>query len=134
MITRTSVLVALATAGLLLAGCSKKDEGAATTAAPSAEAPVATATAAPTPTPVPTHAPPVTTTVVQNQSIDSCCGALASAAKSSKDPVAKAKLTTQAGVCSGIAPKVKSGATTRSAGLTQVKSGLAGTTIPPECN
>lgn len=134
MTTRTSVLLALATAGLLLVGCSKKEEGAATTAAASAEPPAATAAPTPTPAPVPTHAPPVTTTVVQNQSIDGCCGALANAAKSSKDPVAKGKLATQAGVCSGIAPKVKAGATTRASALTQVKSGLAGTTIPPECN
>jgi ABC-type transport system substrate-binding protein len=137
MILRSSVL-GLATAGLLLAACSKKDDASSTTAAASAAAPdtaaPAATTAAPTAAPVPTHVPPVTTTVVTNQSIDSCCNALANAGKSGKDAAAKQKAATAAGVCTGIAPKVKNGTVLRASALTQIKSGLVGTTVPPECN
>lgn len=135
MTTRLSVFVALASAGILLAGCAKKDDASATTAdsaaapVPSAPAPVTTA-----PAPVPTHVPPVTTTVVTNASIDSCCSALAAISKSGRDKATKDKAKMSAAVCSGIAPKVKNGTTPRAAALTQVKSGMVGATVPPECN
>jgi hypothetical protein len=135
---RLPVFVALAFAGVVLAGCPKKEEPQAIPV-PSASAPAPAASAADTaaataaPTPVPTHVAPPPTPVV-GQSIDSCCSALSAIAKSGRDAATKSKAAMAAGICVRIAPLVKSGQTSRSGGLTQVKSSLIGVTIPPECD
>jgi hypothetical protein len=66
-------------------------------------------------------------------SIDACCKALAAVEKSGKSAEAKTKAATAARICTGIDKLVKSGKTSRSSALTQVKSGLLGTSVPPEC-
>ena len=78
-------------------------------------------------------APNTVTAPVQQASIDSCCAALKAVAKSGKDKAAKQQAAQASAVCPGIAALVKSGTTSRSSGLTQVRSALVGTSVPSEC-
>lgn len=133
---------------LITIGC-KKDEEPASVPVPSASAPALItpppaasddadggAAAAPSDAPSanPTPQPVVTTTVpAKQESIDACCTALKAVAKSGKTATAKSKAASAAAVCPGIAKLVKSGTTTRSAGLSQIRSALTGFAVPGEC-
>jgi hypothetical protein len=96
------------------------DAPAADTAAPSAAV-----TAAPT--------PPVAVAPVNQQPIDACCSALASVSKSGRSPDTKSKAALGSKICSGIAPLVKSGKTTRVSALSTIRAQLSGIDIPAEC-
>lgn len=78
-------------------------------------------------TPVTTHTP------TKQESIDACCNALRSVQKSGKSAAAKAKAAQAAAICPGIAKLVKTGTTSRSAGLSQIRSALVGFDVPGEC-
>ena len=68
---------------------------------------------------------------VRNQSVDACCAALSSA--QSKDTTARIAERRAAQICAGVAGRVKSGETSRAAGLTLIRGSLAGAPIPPSC-
>ncbi len=142
-------MVALACASavvLSMSGCKKDDKEAESIPVPSSSAatPVAAnsgeaaaadsagaGTAAPQPVaPNPT---PVTTAKTGG-SIDACCAAIGGILKSGKDATAKGAAARAAAICPGIAARVKSGETSRAAGLTLIKGSLAGASIPPECH
>ena len=82
----------------------------------------------------PTSAVPTATGVqppVKNQSVDACCAALASA--QSKETAARVAERRAAQICAGVAGRVKSGETSRAAGLTLIRGSLAGAPTPPAC-
>ena len=148
---RASLIRVLAS-GLLLGcvivvGCKDKEDPA-TVPVPSGEP--ATTAAAPAPTTSTTEdpaasasasataaPPPVAGTGAavphKGESIDACCNALRAVAKSGKTSTAKAKAASAAAVCPGIAKLVKDGTTSRSAGLSQIRSALTGYDVPGEC-
>ena len=97
------------------------------------EDPDAGAPAASTPAATPQPGVAGTATAKKGESIDACCSALNAVAKSGKTALAKSKAASAAAVCPGIAKLVKDGTTSRSAGLTQIRSALTGFTVPPEC-
>ena len=100
--------------------------------APSAsEAPTAAATDAPSAAPQPVAS--TTNAPKKGESIDACCSALKSVAKSGKTAIAKSKAASATAVCPGVAKLVKDGSISRSAGLQQVRSALAGFDVPGEC-
>lgn len=66
-------------------------------------------------------------------SIDACCSALSAIKSSGKPATVKAKAAAAAAVCPGIASRVKSGETSRSAALTQIRSAMVGAEVPGEC-
>jgi hypothetical protein len=106
--------------------------------APATPAPGSAAVAAPTPPPAAAAAPasePAGGAATQGgATIAPCCKALSAIAlKSGKSADTKAKAGTAATVCSRIDKLVKSGKTSRSSALTQVKSGLVDVTVPDEC-
>lgn len=130
----------------IVTGCKKEEDPAtvpvpsATQAAPvpsdTAPDPAASASAAASASDAPTAAAPqaaVTATAKKGESIDACCSALKAVQKSGKTAIAKSKAASAAAVCPGIAKMVKDGTITRSAGLTQVRSALAGFDVPGEC-
>ncbi len=141
----------LALSAALVVGCKDKEDpatvpvptaNATTAAAAQTTAPAAAATDAPSGTPTggataptqpPTGAGPVTTTPQKNESIDACCSALNAVAKSGKSATAKSKAASAAAVCPGVAKLVKAGTTSRSAGLSQIRSALVGFDVPGEC-
>ncbi len=138
---RAFVLVSVA--ALSVMGCKKEAEPElitvssatpATVASDSAPAADTVASAeAPKPVPMPvTHT--TATAPVKGESIDACCAALSAVERSGRDAATKAKYRQAAAVCPGIAALVKSGKTQRGPGLAQVKSALAGTSAPAECN
>ncbi len=143
------LLMGLLLAGSLAAVSCKKSEDPATIPVPSSTAavvaptPTATATATEDPSGAPgasgapaTPQPVVTATntPTKHESIDACCSALAAISKSGKTAVAKSKAASAAAVCPGIAKLVKAGTTSRSAGLAQIRSALAGFDTPSECH
>ena len=66
-------------------------------------------------------------------SIDACCAALRSASAKERSKSSKAKRIKQAaGLCSSIAPLVRSGKTTRTTALRQVRA-FSGSATPPAC-
>ncbi len=89
-------------------------------------APTASASAAPT---TPPPAP-----VVTQPPIDGCCSALNSYGNSAKSKGDKDKYLQAAKICSGIAAKVKSGASQRSSALVTIRSQLSGVNVPPDCH
>jgi hypothetical protein len=105
------------------------------------EAPAASAAgSAATPTPpaatsaAPAPEPAAGAAAQGGATIAPCCKALSAIAlKSGKSADTKAKAGTAATVCNRIDKLVKSGKTSRSSALTQVKSGLIGVTVPDEC-
>jgi hypothetical protein len=74
---------------------------------------------------------PTVTTPVKGQSVDACCAALSSA--QSKDVKAKLAERRAAQICAGVAGRVKSGETSRAAGLNLIRGSLAGAPIPAAC-
>ena len=90
-----------------------------------AAAPSAAVTAAPT--------PPVAVAPVNQQPIDACCSALAAISKSGRAADTKSKAALGSKICSGIAPLVKAGKTTRTSGLSTIRAQLSGIDIPSEC-
>jgi hypothetical protein len=84
---------------------------------------------APTPGAVPTLTG--VQTPVKNQSVDACCAALSSA--QSKETAARVAERRAAQICAGVAGRVKSGETSRAAGLALIRGSLAGAPTPPAC-
>lgn len=135
---------------VVVTGCKKDEEEPASVPIPSA----ATATVAADPAPAPTEAPsadpsaaatdaPAATAAAQpavtapvakkGESIDACCSALRAVQKSGKTAIAKSRAAAAAGVCPGVAKLVKDGTVSRSAGLAQIRTSLAGFDAPAEC-
>jgi hypothetical protein len=158
MMRSTSALVLLVCGGLALSACGNKSETGGTTgaasaapvqaasAAPVASAePAASASAAPADTaaaapsgsasaaPADTGSAPPPVAGVPVQPIDSCCAALSAVGHSGRGRKAKNKASRAAEICPGIAALVRQGRSTRQAALTQIKSALVGSTVPPEC-
>ena len=135
----SSALILLISGSLLFAACKKSEDptpvplpsGATSAAAvPADTAPAAAATPA---TPV-AVTPPVAVAPVNTQPIDACCSALAAVSKSGRGGDAKSKAALASKICSGIAPLVKAGKTTRASALTTIKSQMIGVDVPPECH
>jgi hypothetical protein len=134
----SSALMLLVSGSLLFAACKKSEDptpvplpsGAASAAPVPADAPPASAA-----TPVATVVtPPVAVAPVNTQPIDSCCSALAAVGKSGRGADAKSKAALASKICSGIAPLVKAGKTTRASALTTIRSQMIGVDIPAECH
>jgi hypothetical protein len=145
MIRVPSALLLLVCGALLLPACKKPSDTSASdsaSAAPAASAPAAAATPAPPPpaaspatsaSAAPTPTPgPVSNLPLPGGSIDACCAALAAASRGRGPAAGRAKQAME--ICPGIAQLVRQGATSRAAGLTQVKSALTGGPIPAACN
>jgi len=138
-----SALVLLVCGSLALVACKKSEEP--------APVPVPTGSAAPTPVAndappasaaaadtsaaavVAPPPPPVAAAPVNAQPIDACCSALGAVSKSGRSADTKSKAALSAKICSGIAPLVKSGKTTRASALTTIRSQMSGAELPPEC-
>jgi hypothetical protein len=132
---RATALIALVAALSSLSGC-KKDADTEALPAPSASAPAPVATTDPGDAGAPADAappPPAVTSPQRGSSIDACCGALAAVKGSGKDAKTKASAARAAAICPGIAARVKSGETSRAAGLGLIKGSLSGVSIPGEC-
>ncbi len=134
-----SAVVLLVCGSLVFAACKKSEDpapvpvpsGAAAPTpvgndAPPASRAAASATAAPT-------APPVVAAPVNAQPIDGCCSALAAVGKSGRSADTKSKAATASKICSGIAPLVKAGKTSRASALTTIRSQMSGAELPAEC-
>lgn len=74
---------------------------------------------------------PATNTAADYKAIMNCCGALANAAK--KPGMKQNQYKSAAGVCGGIAQKVKSGAANAAAARTLIRAQLAGAPVPGGC-
>ncbi len=84
-------------------------------------------------TPASPAAPPAKVTRPAGASIDACCAALRSAKTRKQSNSGKTKRLQQAaGLCSSIAPMVKSGKTSRTTALRQVRA-FAGSAAPAAC-
>ena len=137
-----------------IVGCSKKEDEPVVLTMPSAAAvapvkatqdplpppqPVAAGSAAPdavpaVPAPEATTPPADAPKAAAPQPIDGCCSALAGMAKDAKvDSTTKSKATAAAGMCSAMAPLVKSGKGSRATALTQIRATMAGS-APAACN
>ena len=68
------------------------------------------------------------------EGIDKCCAALNAVHASGLGKETKQKSSAAASVCPGISKLVKAGTVARGAALTQVKSALAGASVPAACN
>ena len=131
-----SVLVLLVSGSLLFAACKKSED----------PTPVPLPTGAASPTPVPNEAPPAAvsaaavavappvTAPLNVQPLDACCSALAGVAKSGRGADAKSKAALASKICSGIAPLVKAGKTSRASALSTIKSQMVGAELPAECH
>ena len=126
---------------LVLAACKKSEDpapmpiptGAATPTPVGNEAPPSSAAAAVATTEPVAVAPPVAAAPVNQQPIDACCSALAAVGKSGRAADTKSKAALGSKICSGIAPLVKAGKTTRASALSTVRAQLSGIDIPSEC-
>lgn len=135
-----SALVLLISGSLLFAACKKSEDptpvpipsGAAAPTPVGNDAPPASAAAASAAPVVVT--PPVAVQPVNAQPIDACCSALASVSRSGRGADAKSKAALASKICSGIAPLVKAGKTTRASALTTIKSQMVGIDLPAECH
>ena len=129
---------------LVLLGACKKDESKADTVKDTS-ATQDTATAAPAPTPAPaasgsaspdggtdTATPSSATTAVHGYSLDACCSALQSQAKTAA-ATQKARAKQAAQLCQSIAGLVKDGRTSHAAAITQLRS-AAGGSLPGACH
>ena len=159
MIRSTSALVLIVCGGLALVACGSKEEGGATTGAAASAAPpataaataTATATAEPTASAAPAEtasaapeasgsaapadsaAPANTPTAAPSLPIEPCCAALDRVKGSGRSKGAKKKASQAATVCHKVAPLVRAGRSTRAQALTQVRSALTGSDVPPSC-
>ena len=133
----SSAVVLLVSGSLLFAACKKSEDptpvpvpsGAAAPTPVGSEAPSAAVASA-----VPVPVAPVVTAPVNVQPIDACCSALAAVSKSGRGNDAKGKAAVASKICSGIAPLVKAGKTTRASALTTIKSQMVGADLPAECH
>jgi hypothetical protein len=158
MIRRTSAAALFALTALALGACKGKEpepeavpvpsgtpaavtaDPAPTGAAPTGDAPMGDAAdggadasaATPTPQAAGGSDAPTPKTGGGGGSIDACCSAL-DKLRQSKNPNVKPKAAAAYSVCGGIAQRVKSGETSRSAALTQIRSAMVGTDVPGEC-
>lgn len=136
-----SAVVLLVCGSLLFAACKKSEDpapvpvpsGAASPTpvgndAPPASGAMATASA------VATVAPPPVAAPVNAQPIDGCCSALAAVGKSGRSADTKSKAALASKICSGIAPLVKAGKTSRASALTTIRSQMSGAEMPAECH
>ena len=132
----SSALMLLISGSLLFAACKKSEDPTPvplpTGAASAAAVPADTAPAATIAAPV-AVSPPVAVAPVNTQPIDACCSALAAVSKSGRGADAKSKAALASKICSGIAPLVKAGKTTRASALTTIKSQMVGVDVPAEC-
>ena len=136
----TSALMLLVCGSLVLVACKKSEDpapvpvpsGAAAPTPVANDAPPASAAAAGA-SAAAIAAPPVAAAPVNVQPIDSCCSALAAVSKSGRGADAKSKSALAAKICSGIAPLVKAGKTTRASALTTIRSQMSGAELPAEC-
>lgn len=134
----SSALVVLVSGSLLFAACKKSEDptpvpipsGAASPTPVGNEAPPPTAATVVAPVAV---VPPVAVQPVNAVPIDSCCSALGAVSKSGRSPETKAKAALASKICTGIAPLVKAGKTTRASALTTIKSQMIGADLPSEC-
>jgi hypothetical protein len=134
-----SAVVLLVCGSLVFAACKKSEDpapvpvpsGAATPTPVGNDAPGATATASAVAT---TVTPPVVAAPVNAQPIDGCCSALAAVGKSGRSADTKSKAALASKICSGIAPLVKAGKTSRASALTTIRSQMAGVDLPAECH
>jgi hypothetical protein len=140
----SSALMLLICSSLVFAACKKSEDA----------APVPIPTGAASPTPVANDPPPAAVTqapaaggaptavtppvavapTVNAQPIDGCCSALAAVSKSGRGADAKSKAALASKICSGIAPLVKAGKTTRTSALTTIRAQMAGVDMPSECH
>jgi hypothetical protein len=74
---------------------------------------------------------PATNTAADYKSIMACCNSLANEAK--KPGLKQNQYKTAAGVCGGIAQKVKSGSANAAAARTLIRAQLAGAPVPGAC-
>jgi hypothetical protein len=138
----SSCFVALTLAGAIAVGCGKKETepqavptpSGTPAAVPADPAPASDAGAAATDAAAPTPVTPTPATPrPSGGNIDGCCAAIAAIKTSGRTSIDKGKAAGAAAACTGIAKRVKDGATSRADGLTQVKSLLQGVSVP-ECN
>lgn len=137
----SSAVVLLVCGSLVFAACKKSEDP--------APVPVPSGAAAPTPvgndappasgaaasaTAAPTAVAPVVAAPVNAQPIDGCCSALAAVSKSGRSADTKGKAATASKICSGIAPLVKAGKTSRASALTTIRSQMSGAELPAECH
>ncbi|HEY4120943.1 MAG TPA: hypothetical protein VGM56_23935 [Byssovorax sp.] len=81
----------------------------------------------------PANPPPNTaTTPVRGQNIDACCGALNVFERGAR-PLQRQRVARAASLCPGIADAVRSGRSTRAAGLAQIRAQLGGGATPSAC-
>jgi hypothetical protein len=135
-----SALVLLVCGSLVFAACKKSEDPAPVPVPSGAAAPTPVANDAPPASAAPATSaaavvapPPVAAAPVNVQPIDGCCSALAAVSKSGRGADAKSKSAVAAKICSGIAPLVKAGKTTRTAALTTIRSQMSGVELPSEC-
>ena len=136
-----SALMLVVCGSLVLAACKKSEDpapvpvpsGAAAPTPVANDAPPASAAAAEVSASPTVAPPPVAAAPVNAQPIDGCCSALAAVSKSGRGADAKSKSALAAKICSGIAPLVKAGKTTRASALTTIRSQMSGAELPSEC-
>ena len=136
-----SALVLLVCGSLVFAACKKSEDpapvpvpsGAAAPTPVANDAPPASAAPAADASAVAVVAPPVAAAPVNVQPIDGCCSALAAVSKSGRSADTKSKAALTAKICSGIAPLVKAGKTTRTSALSTIRSQMSGAELPAEC-
>jgi hypothetical protein len=137
-----SCFVALTLAGVLAAGCGKKESDPQAVPTPSGTA--ATVPADPAPAAntdagaavTDAAAPPPVVPVTPRPSggnIDGCCAAISAIKTSGRTSIDKGRAAGAAAACPGIAKRVKDGATSRADGLTQIRALLQGVSVP-ECS
>ena len=138
----SSALVLLVCGSLALVACKKSEDPAPVpvptgSAAPTPVAndapPASAAAAADTSAAAVVAPPPVAAAPVNAQPIDGCCSALAAVSKSGRSADTKSKAALASKICSGIAPLVKAGKTTRASALTTIRSQMSGVELPSEC-
>jgi hypothetical protein len=136
----SSALMLLVCGSLVFAACKKSEDpapvpiptGSASPTPVGSDAPAAD-TAAPSAAVTAAPTPPVAVAPVNQQPIDACCSALAAVSKSGRAADTKSKAALGSKICSGIAPLVKSGKTTRTSALSTIRAQLGGIDIPSEC-
>ena len=137
-----SALMLLVCGSLVCAACKKSEDPAPVPVPSGAAAPTPVANDAPPASGAPAAnasavaivaPPPVAAAPVNVQPIDGCCSALAAVSKSGRSADTKSKAALTAKICSGIAPLVKAGKTTRTSALTTIRSQMNGAELPAEC-
>lgn len=137
----SSALMLLICGSLVVAACKKSEDpapvplptGAASPTPVGNDAPPSAMASAPSAAVTVAPPPPVAVAPVNQQPIDACCSALTSVSKSGRSAETKSKAALGSKICSGIAPLVKAGKTTRTSALSTIRAQLAGIDIPSEC-